>query len=282
MPRKAPKMTDLVIEETSGVDHPAHLHEGWLVMKTASPETVADVSRNLPLPMEENMEKEATDVVEELKAEESVEAGYDEMKDAEDDLAVAQARISELEARIAELESSSDEEMEMELAAEEVVEGAEELDKETLELAKAAPEEMRGAIVKMFREKAVAEKALHDERELHADAEATLKAKSTFGHLNLEADKIGPALRRLSNMDSELAKSVTDALLAADAQNESADIFSEVGKGFTVKGDAIDKMTSLAKAAVADGTASTIEQGYALVASTNPALYNDYLTEKGA
>lgn len=275
-------MTDLVIEETSGVDHPAHLHEGWLVMKTASPETVADVSRNLPLPMEENMEKEATDVVEELKAEESVEAGYDEMKDAEDDLAVAQARISELEARIAELESSSDEEMEMELAAEEVVEGAEELDKETLELAKAAPEEMRGAIVKMFREKAVAEKALHDERELHADAEATLKAKSTFGHLNLEADKIGPALRRLSNMDSELAKSVTDALLAADAQNESADIFSEVGKGFTVKGDAIDKMTSLAKAAVADGTASTIEQGYALVASTNPALYNDYLTEKGA
>lgn len=284
MPRKAPKMTDLVIEETSGVDHPAHLHEGWLVMKTASPETVAEVSRNLPSPMEENMEKETTDVVEELKADETVEAMYgeDEMKDAEDDLAVAQARISELEARIAELESSSDEEMEMELAAEEVVEGAEELDKETLELAKAAPEEMRGAIVKMFREKAVAEKALHDERELHADAEATLKAKSTFGHLNIEADKIGPALRRLSNMDSELAKSVTDALLAADAQNESADIFSEVGKGFTVKGDAIDKMTSLAKAAVADGTASTIEQGYALVASTNPALYNDYLTEKGS
>jgi hypothetical protein len=184
LPRKAPKMTDLVIEETSGVDHPAHLHEGWLVMKTASPETVADVSRNLPLPMEENMEKEATEIVEELKAEESVEAAYDdEMKDAEDDLAVAQARISELEARIAELESSSDEEMEMELAAEEVVEGAEELDKETLELAKSAPEEMRGAIVKMFREKAVAEKALHDERELHADAEATSKAKSTFGHL---------------------------------------------------------------------------------------------------
>jgi len=283
LPRKAPKMTDLVIEETSGVDHPAHLHEGWLVMKTASPETVADVSRNLPEPMEENMEKQATDVVEELKAEESVEAMYDdEMKDAEDDLAVAQARISELEARIAELESNMDDAPEMAPEEEEVIEGAEDLDKEALELAKSAPENMRGAIVKMFREKAVAEKALHDERELHADAEATLKAKSTFGHLNIEADKIGPALRRLEGMDSDLAKSVTDALLAADAQNESADIFSEVGKGFTVKGDAIDKMTSLAKAAVADGTAATIEQGYALVATTNPALYNDYLTEKGA
>ena len=27
------KLVDLTIEETSGVDHPAHLHEGWLVRK---------------------------------------------------------------------------------------------------------------------------------------------------------------------------------------------------------------------------------------------------------
>ena len=29
------KLTELDIEETSGVDHPAHLHEGWLVMKAS-------------------------------------------------------------------------------------------------------------------------------------------------------------------------------------------------------------------------------------------------------
>ena len=28
------KLTELTIKETSGVDHPAHLHEGWMVMKT--------------------------------------------------------------------------------------------------------------------------------------------------------------------------------------------------------------------------------------------------------
>ena len=28
------KLTELTIKETSGVDHPAHLHEGWMVMKS--------------------------------------------------------------------------------------------------------------------------------------------------------------------------------------------------------------------------------------------------------
>ena len=31
---KATKLTELTIKETSGVDHPAHLHEGWMVMKS--------------------------------------------------------------------------------------------------------------------------------------------------------------------------------------------------------------------------------------------------------
>lgn len=40
MARPTRKMVNLSIEETSGVDHPAHLHEGWLVMKSASSEDV--------------------------------------------------------------------------------------------------------------------------------------------------------------------------------------------------------------------------------------------------
>ncbi len=276
MPRKAPKMTDLVIEETSGVDHPAHLHEGWLVMKTANPETVADVQRNLPDPMEESME-ETTEPVEDVKAEETLEETAPENKDAVEDLAIAEARITELEARIAEMESLMEE-----APAELAVDGEEMLDKETLALAKSSTPDVRTAIIKMAREKAVAENALTVERETHADAEATTKAKAAYSHLAVDPDKIGPALRRLTGIDAELAKSVEDALTAADAQNESADIFSEVGKGFTLKGDAIDKISSLAKAAVAEGKAPTIEQAYAQVATDNPALYNDYLIEKGA
>lgn len=36
------KLTELMVKETSGVDHPAHLHEGWLVMKSSDLSTAFD------------------------------------------------------------------------------------------------------------------------------------------------------------------------------------------------------------------------------------------------
>lgn len=265
MPRKAPKMTDLVIDETSGVDHPAHLHEGWLVIKTSD----ADQSK----------EDSVSETVEEQKADEQ-DKGYGmeyQEKDMAEELAMAAAKISELEARIAELEAMVEEpEVEVE------IEGEDMMEESVVALAKAASDDVRKALVDMAKAKADAETALMKEREDRADEAATLKARDTFKHLTLDPAKVGPALRRLAAIDAELAKSVEDALVSADAQNESADIFTEVGKGFTQKGDAIERMTSLAKAAVAEGKAATIEQALASVAMENPALYNDYLIEKGA
>jgi vacuolar-type H+-ATPase subunit I/STV1 len=278
--RKAPKMTNLLIEETSGVDHPAHLHEGWLVIKASDTTTVAEALKTLPDPMEASM-SEATVAVDEQKAEDMPEQEKgmyedEEMKQEEEALAVAEARIAELEARIAELEAM------METEPEEPMEGEEEMEESVVALAKSAAPEVRKAIAEMAKAKAQAEAALVKEREDRADEAAIAKAREQFSHLNLQAEKVGPALRRLAVMDAELAKSVEDALLSADAQNESADIFTEVGKGYALKGDAIEKMTSLAKAAVAEGKATTIEQALAQVAVENPALYNDYLIEKGA
>jgi DNA repair exonuclease SbcCD ATPase subunit len=191
-------------------------------------------------------------------------------KEMEEKLAMAEAKIVELEARIAEMEAGMEEPME-EAAEDDVV-----------ALAKAAPEPLRKALEDMQKAKDEAETALRKEREDRADAEAIVKARDTFKHLNLDAEKVGPALRRLAAIDADLAKSVEDALLAADAQNESADIFTEVGKGYAPKGDAIARMNSLAKAAVVEGKAGTIEQALAQVAVENPSLYNDYLIEKGA
>lgn len=273
MARKAPKMTDLVIEETSGVDHPAHLHEGWLVIKASQAETVADVMAVLPETVGERMTDETTAEVVNAAEEDSadkMENMEPEAKQMEEELAMAQARIAELESRIAELEGQ-DEQEPMEEAADDIV-----------TLAKSAPEPLRKALEDMQKAKEEAETALAKEREDRADAEAIVKARETFSHLSLDAEKVGPALRRLSLIDGDLAKSVEDALIAADAQNESADIFTEVGKGVAPKGDAIEKMTSLAKAAVAEGKAATVEQALAQVAIENPALYNDYLIEKGA
>jgi hypothetical protein len=273
LPRKAPKMTNLLIEETSGVDHPAHLHEGWLVVKASNAATVAEVEASLPEPMEASMSEATEQIVDQepvLAAEESAEEQAKEEHN-EDELAVANARIMELEARIAEMEAMMGEEPMEEAAEDDIV-----------ALAKAAPEPLRKALEDMEKAKVQAETTLAKEREDRADAEAITKARETFKHLNLDADKIGPALRRLAEADEELAKAVSDALLAADAQNESADIFTEVGKGYVPSGDAIERMSSLAKAAVAEGKATTIEQALAQVAVENPSLYNDYLIEKGA
>ena len=275
MARKAPKMTDLIIEETSGVDHPAHLHEGWLVIKASDVSSAADVMAVLPEPLGESMDDQATEVVnaatEDAPVENAEEGMTPEAKEMDEELAMAQARIGELEARISELEGAAVQEDMMEESADDIV-----------ALAKSAPEPLRKALEDMQKAKIEAENALAKEREDRADAEAIVKARESFSHLTIDHDKVGPALRRLSAMDEELAKSVEDALRAADAQNESADIFTEVGKGFTPKGDAIEKMTSLAKAAVAEGKAATTEQALAQVAVDNPSLYNDYLNEKGA
>lgn len=274
MARKAPKMTDLIIEETSGVDHPAHLHEGWLVVKASGVSSVADVMRDLPQSLGDGMTEDATDtimepVLNEASEEEAKQEYYDEQE--KDELAIAEARIVELEARIAELESARN--------MDEVEESAED---DVVALAKAAPEPLRKAFEDMQKAKIEAEITLAKEREDRADADAIVKARDMFKHLSLDAEKVGPALRRLSVMDGELAKSIEEALVSANAQNESADIFTEVGKGFVPKGDAIEKMTSLAKAAVAEGKAATEAQALAQVAVDNPALYTEYLNEKGA
>lgn len=276
MSRKAPKMINLEINETSGVDHPAHLHEGWLVVKASNATTVAEVLKTLPEPMEASMSEATEEVVEQEKGMYDEEEKMDqESKGVEEDLAMAMARVAELEARIAELEGMAGTKME----PEEKMEGEEVMEAAVVALAKSASSDVRKALIDMAKAKADAENALVQEREDRADAEAISKARETFKHLNLDVEKVAPALRRL---DAELAKSIEDALVAADAQNESADIFTEVGKGYAPQGDAIDRMTSLAKAAVVEGKAATFEQALSNVAMENPALYNDYLIEKGA
>jgi hypothetical protein len=97
---KARKMVNLSIEETSGVDHPAHLTEGWLVMKSADEsdvQRVLDESLNREdSPMEETV-KEQTE--ETPKDEATVEASAETVVE------------TPVEAVVAEVEASSDEEV---------------------------------------------------------------------------------------------------------------------------------------------------------------------------
>jgi hypothetical protein len=155
------------------------------------------------------------------------------------------------------------------------------------DMMKAAPESVRKAFEVMEKQApvamakaAAAEATLLKERAERADADAVVKARETYGALGLDADQVGPALRRLAEVDEALAKSVESTLLAANAKVESADIFSEIGSTPVQTGSAFHKAESLAKAAVADGTSATFEQALSDVFVSDPALYTEYLAEK--
>jgi len=261
------KMVNLAIEETSGVDHPAHLHEGWLVMKSASESEIQRVLDKSLTEEDSNMEDKKTTEATEDKVEKTV----------EEELAAAQARIAELEAKLAEKEEKPELEVEMAMGQD-----SEEPKKEEEDYMKSAP----APVVKMIQDlKKQAEEAtaeLRKEREARADAQAVEKAKG-WANLNLNAEKVGPALRRLSETDSELAKSVEEILSSVNAQAESASIFAEIGKSADFKsGNAYERMTTLAKSAVEEGVAKSFAQAMADIATKNPDLYSQYLSEKGA
>jgi hypothetical protein len=261
------KMVNLAIEETSGVDHPAHLHEGWLVMKSASESEVQRV-------LDKSLTKEDS-TMEDMKTTEATEVKVE--KTVEEELAMAQARIAELEAKLAEKEEKPEVEVEMAMN-----EDSMEPKKEEEDYMKSAPTSVVKMITDLKKQAEEATAELRKEREARADAQSVEKAKG-WANLNLNAEKVGPALRRLSETDSELAKSVEEILSSVNAQAESASIFAEIGKSADFKsGNAYERMTTLAKSAVDEGVAKSMAQAIADVASKNPDLYSQYLSEKGA
>lgn len=252
------KMANLVIEETSGVDHPAHLHEGWLVMKSADESEVQRV-------LDESLTEEDSNM------EETTTAATDaQVEKAEMTLEDAMKKIAELEGKLSEMEMAKEKESESEKTEDE------------MDYMKSAPESVVKMIEDFKKQAETATEELRKEREAKADAEAIEKAKG-FSNLNLDAEKVGPALRRLSTVDADLAKSVEDILTSVNAQAESANIFAEIGKSadFTT-GDAYGRLTAMAKSAVEEGNAKSFEQAFANAASSNPELYVQYRNEKGA
>lgn len=282
MGRPAKKMVNLSIEETSGVDHPAHLHEGWLVMKAASQEDVETTLSREANPSEEEMQpilKETEEVnmetqdaqteVQEADVEKADKPSYEELQEM---LNKANARI---------------EEMEKMMSGKPMKEKEEEDDLPEF-LRKEAPESVQKAFESMQKateeaqaqaEAAVAE--LRKERSERADADAIVKTREQFSNLGLDAEAVGPALRRLAETDEDLAKSVEDVLTAANAKVESADLFAEIGKSARPAGSAYEKAEALAKAAVADGKSATVEQALSDVFTSDSDLYMSYLAEQG-
>jgi hypothetical protein len=298
---KARKMVSLNIEEASGVDHPAHLHEGWLVIKsdnlTSMDDLLSDLNKQENNPDESLNQKgteeepmaqdETLDVADKAKMmpEEEKTKG---MHDGEDKK--KKMSYDDMMKKIADLEEELDK-TKKKLELEKVKHKDEEMKKEDdiTSLIKEAPEPIRKALEEMEKSAADAtkrvteiEEVLKAERSARADEEAVEMAKA-WKFLGLEAEKVGPALRKLAEVDSDLAKSVQEALTSVNAQAESANIFAEIGKSANpATGNAYEQLTSLAKSATESKKGVTFEQAFSEAVLSNPDLYKQYLSEKGA
>jgi len=256
----ARKLVRLSIKETSGVDRPAHLHDGWAVMKSAS-------------------QSDVTAVLDELRPE-ALADGHTAEVEKSTKVAVPVEAIAP-----AEITTPQEETMSETLKAAEVVVIPEVASEE--EIIKAMPavikkmlDDSKAAAEEALYKAAASERALIAEREARADEAAVIKA-AEWSHLNSDPTILGPALRRLAETDTTLANEVVKALDSANALLESNVIFKEVGSSEApAADDAYSKMENLAKAAVASGVAPSFEAALLSVAQTNPDLYTSYLNEK--
>lgn len=297
---KARKMVSLNIEEASGVDHPAHLSEGWLVIKSDDLTSMDDLLSDLN--KEENKADESLNqngTEEEPMAQDELNENADKamkMPDEEKEKGVhmeedkKKMSYDDMKKKIKDLEDELDKaKKKLEKVVHDKDEDMKKEDSDITSLIKQAPEPVRRALEEMEKsasdaKKRVAEieEVLKAERIARADNEAVEKAKS-WKFLGLEAEKVGPALRQLADINPDLAKSVEEALASVNAQAESANIFAEIGKSANpATGNAYDQLTSLAKSASDSKNGVTFEQAFSDAVQKNPDLYKQYLNEKGA
>jgi hypothetical protein len=277
---KATKMVRLAVDETSGVDHPAHLSEGWLVMKSANAEEIEAVIDSLTettITKEDSVSDESTVVTEDaVVAEATPTESPAEDKDA---------KIAELEAALEKAKKMMPAFLSPDKMEDETEEEYAKRMKKMEDEKKKPMEKSLESVEKAFAvEKARADEAvalLQKERDERADADSIAKAKN-WNNLPLEAEKVGPALRRLSIIDEDLAKSIEGILEAVNTQAKTSNLFAEIGKAADASTDAYDRLTALAKAAVESGVAPSFEVAMADAALANTDLYKQYLTEKGA
>lgn len=277
---KAPKMVNLAIEETSGVDHPAHLAEGWMVIKAANPSEVNEIVASL-VKSDEQTESSSTGLETEGNKEESMPDLTKNTEAAVEETVAPVVEETPADAPVAEEAAPAVEEAPEAPAVEEAPTTEEDVLKSAPEAVRNMVEALRKSASDADARAVAAEAELQKSKDAALDAEAIEKAKA-WAHLSLDAEVVGKALRRLASVDSDLAKSIEETLSSVNAQAESANIFAEIGKSAAPAEGALalDRMTALAKSAVEAGEAKTIEQAFANVAVSNPDLYNQYLSEK--
>jgi DNA repair photolyase len=256
---------------------------GETTQVTAQPQiAVGETKENNLSSVQEQIDLAVTKAVEGYEEKVSgLEAALEAAKNQASDLA---AKLEEIQAMQTGEETGEGEmDKESEEMPDEVAAAMEEMPDEVAKSISALPAEQRDLMAKAFKaqadEVAKATAEVRKEREVRLDAEAITKSKETYKHVGIEHEVVAPALRRLAEVDSELAKSVENVLNAAEAQISESGLLKEFGTANTSTSSVIEEAKSLAKSLVESGVVKTLEQGVERVLDTNPELAKRYAQE---
>jgi hypothetical protein len=281
MGRPIKKLVNLEVIETSGVDRAAHLHDGFLVMKSAEEAQPTALPQNAESETEEN-DLNSTQEQIDLAVSKAVDGYEEKVAGLEAALEAAKNQAADLAMKLEEIQAmqTGEEAAEGDMAdamPEEVAMAMEDMPDEVAKSISSLPAEQRDVMAKAFKAQA---DELRKERDVRLDGEAIAKSKETFKSVGIDHDVVAPALRRLTEANPELAKTVESVLLAADAQMSESGLLKEFGTSSTSSTNSVmDEARSLAKSLVESGVVKTIEQGVEQVLDSNPELAKRYAQE---
>lgn len=286
-------MVNMNVLETSGVDHPAHGFEGWLVRKSADPQKVAELRALLR--KDSAMAVTKSDLIAEIRksaADPIVQEAMVKAVDLAKDVKAAAALWSSLRAKLEQDDPATpsiDEDDEGDpvttTAPPADAAGAASADLFKSVTDPVAREFLRKQAEENVTLRKVADEALAkaaEERGIRLDREAIAMSKSTYGQIAMDHDVVAPALRKLATEDPDTYATIVKALDGANGQLDAANIFGQIGTSRSAvsgTGAAMAKATALAEGYVAAGVAANIDQGMAKAWGDNPSLYAEYEKE---
>lgn len=286
-----PKLEELDIEETSGVDHPAHLASGWLMMKS---------SASLESLLKANL-RECPQCGESVSDQE----GY--CPNCGERLAKAQRPLTELEklARLRELHKALGEALGEgggmttkdgvpEEVAEFLAEAPENIRKsieeafvppepegsEEEQLLKDVPEAVRKMLDEERSKREELEKAIATERERRETEEAVAKSRD-WSILGVEPDEFGPVLQKLRSENEDTARIVESVLDGAAKVAETSEMFRTIGKSSGGGGsDAEGRLDALTREAMTKGADYATAYAEVLETAEGARLYAERQSER--
>lgn len=253
-------MTKIKLDEISAVNYPAHLVNGFAVIKSA---TDQDSSAIFDALSKRNTDPMTTDLTKAV-AEASIE---DLQKALEERTDVAEVVKAFAPKDAPKDDSAKDGKKEPD--EDDITKGLDPKIVEILKAQEAKLEEFRKAAEKSATDAAV-------EKSLRLDREAIEKAKADYTNLAYDHDTVDPLIRKFVDANPEAGEALTTMLKAVNEQADGA-IFKELGTKGSASNDS-NPLENIAKAMVTDGKAPNYEQAIAKAVSdpANKALVSAY------